>query len=205
MLSVLGVWDKLQKDAEPIRDILVRMRGSGRPPSPIFAALRSRRDRYADGIHRREPPYPQSAPRLRRRPRTRWKSPVRTRSMSLTADRAVSKSSSKTAGPISTSLFVAAEGRDSPSRDRMGIGMVTWSYPQRGIVATVRPRAFRTTARPTNISFHQGPFAILPMTGNRSSLVWTEQEHLADSLLSLSLEDFETRNCAPLWRASGQH
>jgi len=40
-------------------------------------------------------------------------------------------------GTIAARLVVAAEGRDSASRERMGIGLVSWSYPQWGIVATV--------------------------------------------------------------------
>src|SRR5207244_4006769 len=72
-----------------------------------------------------------------------------------------------------------------------GIGVVSWSYPQRGIVATVEHE------RPHNgVAYEHflpsGPFAILPMTGKRSSLVWTEREDIADSILQLSQADFET-------------
>src|SRR5690242_20614682 len=85
---------------------------------------------------------------------------------------------------LSAPVLVVAEGRDSPSRERAGIGIVSWSYPQRGIVATVQHE------RPHNGTAYEhflpsGPFAILPMTGNRSSLVWTEREASADPLLRL--------------------
>lgn len=75
-------------------------------------------------------------------------------------------------------LAVAADGRSSPMRDAQGIAVVGWSYPQTGIVTTVEHE------RPHNAVAYEhflpsGPFAILPMTGNRSSLVWTEKETLA--------------------------
>ena len=59
---------------------------------------------------------------------------------------------------------VAADGRELPSRNEMGIGVIGWSYPQTGIVATVEHE------RPHNgVAYEHflpsGPFAILPMTG----------------------------------------
>ena len=73
---------------------------------------------------------------------------------------------------------VAADGRDSRLRGSQGIGVVGWSYPQTGIVATVAHE------RPHNgVAYEHflpsGPFAILPMTENRSSLVWTEKKEKA--------------------------
>jgi 2-octaprenyl-6-methoxyphenol hydroxylase len=70
-------------------------------------------------------------------------------------------------------LIVGAEGRGSTIRQAAGIGAVGWDYPQTGVVATVR------MARPHEGVAHEyflpgGPFAILPLTGNRASLVWTE-------------------------------
>jgi 2-octaprenyl-6-methoxyphenol hydroxylase len=190
MLNVLGVWDKLQKDAEPIRDILVTDARIGRPPSPFslhfdhgeigtpmgyIAENRHIRKALLDcasGANTLEIACPDQVNDL-----DRGSGAIEVR---LESGRT-----------ISTSLFVAAEGRDSPSRDRMGIGVVTWSYPQRGIVATVEHEHPHDGAAYEHF-LPSGPFAILPMTGNRSSLVWTEREHLADSLLSLPRQDFET-------------
>jgi 2-octaprenyl-6-methoxyphenol hydroxylase len=82
----------------------------------------------------------------------------------------------------------------------MGIGLISWSYPQRGIVATVAHE------KPHNGTAFEhflpsGPFAILPMTGNRSSLVWTEREELADDILESADADFE----AEVARRFGAH
>ncbi len=63
------------------------------------------------------------------------------------------------------------------------IKTVSWDYGQSGIVVTVEHE------RPHNGCAEEhflpsGPFAILPLTNNRSSLVWTEQAHDADRLVA---------------------
>ncbi|MGD9537776.1 MAG: UbiH/UbiF/VisC/COQ6 family ubiquinone biosynthesis hydroxylase [Alphaproteobacteria bacterium] len=85
---------------------------------------------------------------------------------------------------LRASLAVVAEGRDSPLRAAAGIGTVAWRYPQVGIVCTVaHERPHRGIAHERFLP--AGPFAILPMTGNRSSLVWTERDSLAPALMAL--------------------
>jgi 2-octaprenyl-6-methoxyphenol hydroxylase len=74
---------------------------------------------------------------------------------------------------IAARLLVAADGKRSVLRERAGIKCVGWSYPQIGIVATVaheRPHHGKAVQH----FLPAGPFAILPLTGNRSSIVWTE-------------------------------
>jgi 2-octaprenyl-6-methoxyphenol hydroxylase len=85
---------------------------------------------------------------------------------------------------IRAELIAAADGKNSPLREAAGIRTVTWSYPQIGIVATVRhERPHRGVA--VEHFLPAGPFAILPMTENRSSIVWTERADLAPKLLAL--------------------
>jgi 2-octaprenyl-6-methoxyphenol hydroxylase len=74
---------------------------------------------------------------------------------------------------LTAPLVVGAEGRGSVIRDAAGIGVVGWDYRQVGVVATVR------LERPHEGVAHEyflpsGPFAILPLTDDRASLVWTE-------------------------------
>ncbi|MEX2648791.1 MAG: UbiH/UbiF/VisC/COQ6 family ubiquinone biosynthesis hydroxylase [Alphaproteobacteria bacterium] len=92
-------------------------------------------------------------------------------------------------GSIWARLVIAADGRASSLRAMAGIGARTVSYPQTGIVCTVRHE------RPHQGIAHErflpaGPFAILPLTGNRSSLVWTERDFLAPGILALSEDEF---------------
>lgn len=90
---------------------------------------------------------------------------------------------------IIAKLVVAAEGRDCALRDAQGIGTVAWDYDQLGLVTTVEHEHPHG-----GVAYEQflptGPFAILPMTGNRSSLVWTEKTSEARRLLALSATGF---------------
>ncbi len=89
---------------------------------------------------------------------------------------------------LKSSLIVAADGRNSAARAAAHIDLVGWNYDQIGIVTTVEhdlPHGGRAEEHFTP----SGPFAILPLPGNRSSLVWTETE--ADAQRILSLDDTE--------------
>lgn len=86
-------------------------------------------------------------------------------------------------------LVVAADGARSGLRTMAGIGVRGWRYRQTGIVLTVAHE------RPHGGIAHErflpnGPFAILPLPGNRSSLVWTEREDTAPAILALSPDRF---------------
>ena len=86
-------------------------------------------------------------------------------------------------------VAVGAEGRGSVIRTEAGIGAVGWDYPQTGVVATVR------LARPHEGVAHEyflpgGPFAILPLTGDRASLVWTESRSRGEALKAARPEIF---------------
>jgi 2-octaprenyl-6-methoxyphenol hydroxylase len=92
-------------------------------------------------------------------------------------------------GTIKAALIIAADGRDSAARNAAGIELTGWSYDQMGIATTVEhERAHGGRAeehfRPS------GPFAILPLTGNRSSLVWTERTDDARRIMALGDAEF---------------
>lgn len=97
-------------------------------------------------------------------------------------------------------LVVGAEGRNSVVRAAAGVNAIGWDYPQTGVVATV------TLARPHGGVAHEfflpgGPFAILPLTDNRASLVWTESTAKAQALKDARPEIFH----AHLQRRFGDH
>jgi 2-octaprenyl-6-methoxyphenol hydroxylase len=86
-------------------------------------------------------------------------------------------------------LLVAADGARSRLRDLAGIGTIGWAYRQAGIVATIgHERDHEGVARQHFLP--AGPFAILPMTGRRSSIVWNERVEDAREICRLSPEDF---------------
>jgi 2-octaprenyl-6-methoxyphenol hydroxylase len=90
---------------------------------------------------------------------------------------------------LRAALLVAADGRRSRLREMAGIKTVGWSYPQIGIVATVfheRPH----NGRAIQHFLPAGPFAILPLTGNRSCITWTEDAREGNRILALDEAGF---------------
>jgi 2-octaprenyl-6-methoxyphenol hydroxylase len=82
-------------------------------------------------------------------------------------------------------LVVGAEGRGSAVRKAAGIDTFGWGYGQSGVVATV------SLGRDHGNVAHEyflpaGPFAILPLTDRRASLVWTETTRRAEALKAAS-------------------
>ncbi len=81
-------------------------------------------------------------------------------------------------------LAVGAEGRNSPSRGDAGIAVTRLPYDQTAIVCTVRhARDHRGVA--VEYFLPSGPFAMLPMTGKRMNIVWTERPDLAARYMAL--------------------
>src|ERR1051325_2055892 len=90
---------------------------------------------------------------------------------------------------IEASLLVAADGARSKLRERAGIATHGWDYDQSGIVVTVSHERDHQ-GRAEEHFLPAGPFAILPLTGKRSSLVWTERRSEAARIIALSDEEF---------------
>ena len=103
-------------------------------------------------------------------------------------------------GEISAGLLVAADGARSAIRDRAGIGVHGWPYGQSAIVTTVAHERDHQ-GRAIEHFLPAGPFAILPLTGRRSSLVWTEETKEAQRILALPDVEFH----AELERRFGLH
>jgi 2-octaprenyl-6-methoxyphenol hydroxylase len=92
---------------------------------------------------------------------------------------------------LAAKLLIAADGRNSFCRQQAGIRNRSWSYNQSALVCTIKH------SKPHNglalEHFHPGgPFAILPMTENRSSIVWTERPETAETLKDLTEDEFCT-------------
>src|SRR5207253_7104474 len=90
---------------------------------------------------------------------------------------------------IQASLLVAADGARSKLRERAGIATHGWDYDQSGIVVTVGHER-EHHGRAEEHFLPAGPFAILPLKGNRSSLVWTESRKEAARITALSEAEF---------------
>ena len=92
---------------------------------------------------------------------------------------------------LTASLIVAADGGKSPIRQAANIEFVGWSYDQVALVASFAhelPHHGRAEEHFTA----SGPFAVLPLAGNRSSIVWTQGTEAGKRLQELPPGDFET-------------
>jgi 2-octaprenyl-6-methoxyphenol hydroxylase len=90
---------------------------------------------------------------------------------------------------LTGALLVGADGRDSGVARRAGIGRAGHDYRQSALVCAIAHE------RPHNGIAHQffmpgGPLAILPLPGNRSSIVWSERRALAETVQALDAEGY---------------
>lgn len=85
---------------------------------------------------------------------------------------------------LHASLVIAADGARSAIREMLGLGETTWDYGQEAVIANVTPAAPHG-----NEAFERftetGPLALLPMSGNRCSLVWTLEPEVAEEVVAL--------------------
>jgi len=86
-------------------------------------------------------------------------------------------------------LLVGADGRKSLCREEAGIPLYGWDYHQTAIVCTIKH-----TKPHHHVAVEHflpgGPFATLPMTQQRSSIVWTEKTKAAETLLQMDEVEF---------------
>lgn len=98
-------------------------------------------------------------------------------------------------------LLIAADGKKSFCREHAGIKARHWSYNETALVVTIQH-----TLPHHNLAleyfFPGGPFAVLPMTDNRSSIVWTERPDTAAALQAMPEAEFigllKARGCENL-------
>ena len=111
------------------------------------------------------------------------------RVVELDRNAALARATMASGDTLCARVAVATDGRASPTRIGAGIKVTDWRYGQRAIVCTVtHEHDHRGVAQEHFLP--AGPFAILPMTGRRSSIVWTERADLAAPLLALNDNDF---------------
>jgi 2-octaprenyl-6-methoxyphenol hydroxylase len=90
---------------------------------------------------------------------------------------------------ISARLLVGADGARSSIREQAGIASHGWNYDQSAIVCTVAHERDHH-GRAEEHFLPAGPFAILPLTGKRCSIVWTERRQDAERIVALPDAEF---------------
>lgn len=179
LLARFGVWPLVGADAEPILDIEVGE--SGLPPRVHYH-------------HRDIGPEPFGwiaenrvirtalVRRVAELPSVRVVQGRTVSGVAVEADR-VTVEAGEGAGHTGRLLLVA-EGRQGSTRDLLGIGSETWDYHQKGLVCTLAHEQEHHGVAIERF-FPDGPFAMLPMTGNRTSIVWALADELADEITRL--------------------
>ena len=189
MLRALGVWDRLGADAQPIHDILVTDGRVSQGAGTSFLHFDHREvgeepfGTLVENRHIRRALFEAVA----EAPTVQHRHPVRVKRLERGTAQATLHLEDGTA---TATLAIACDGRRSPTAQAAGIRYAGWDYPQAGVVCTVEH------AQPHEGVAHEyflpsGPFAILPLTGNRSSLVWTEKKAQAAAAMSLDDAGFE--------------
>ena len=187
LFEALGVWDQVAAEAQPILDMVVtdsKLEDATRPVFLTFAGDVEPGEPFAHMVENRHLIDALVARRGRGHRPSRHRGDgmfdSRTDGVDVTlADGSV----------IEASLLVAADGARSKLRERAGIATHGWDYDQSGIVVTVGHERDHH-GRAEEHFLPAGPFAILPLTGKRSSLVWTENRAEAARIVALSEEEF---------------
>ena len=182
MLGVLGVWDEIVANAQPINRMVVTDSRTSDPVRPVFLT-------FGDMVQEGQPfahmVMNVDMVRALRGAADRLGIAIRHGVSATSFDTGSTKTTITLSdgSTIETRLLVACDGVRSKLRDLAGIRTVTWNYGQSGIVTTVaHERPHEGVAEEHFLP--SGPFAILPLANNRSSLVWTERTEDADRLVA---------------------
>ena len=194
---VLGAGDRLAPHAQRIEQILVT---DGRPPgasarSPSGVWLRFDSSEIAD----RTEGEPLGYLIENRHIRAGLAEAVQAAAITVLAPAKVVRTTSEAAAGrvaledgrvLAAPLVVGVDGRASRVRSDMGIGTLGWGYGHVGVVATVALEHDHGGVAYEHF-LPTGPFAILPLTGRRASLVWTEGRDKGAALKAARPEVFE--------------
>ncbi|HEU5019854.1 MAG TPA: FAD-dependent monooxygenase, partial [Pseudolabrys sp.] len=220
LFEAIGVWDEVAAEAQPILDMVVtdsKLQDAVRPTFLTFGGEIEEGEPFAHMIENRllvdalvakaralgielratavesfEYERHRGSARHRHLPPERGKNELR---VSKCIDVRLADGTE-----VSARLLVGADGARSAIRERAGIATHGWNYDQAGIVTTVAHERDHQ-GRAEEHFLPAGPFAILPLTGRRSSIVWTENKREAERIVALSDVEFH----AELERRFGLH
>ena len=187
VLSALNVWDQIA-DPCPILGIKVTDGRAGEAPSPLMLAF--------DHAEIEEGPMGYMVEDRKLRPAlikaVKDAGIVQIDKDSVAGEAAgpsgtqITLASGKT---LNARLLIACDGKKSGIAERAGIRRTGWAYGQTALVCAIQHE------KPHDGIAHQffmpsGPLAILPLTGNRASIVWTETTVRAEAIQAMSDEGY---------------
>ena len=189
LLHSTGVWDRVSDHAQPMLEIKVTDGHAGMGPSPFFM--------HFDHAEIEEGPmgFMVEDRHLRRAFLDAMAEDSRITEISgrtVVAQETAPTGVSLTlddGSVIAGSVLVGCDGRRSGTAQRAGIRRSGWDYGQTALVCAIEHDL------PHHGIAHQffmppGPLAILPLTGNRSSIVWSERTETARRIAAMSEADY---------------
>jgi len=189
MLKALGIWSDIAENAQPMLDIVVTDGKAGEGASPLHLHFDHREIEEGPMGHMVEDRYLRHAllTAIDTAPLVEHIAPQMVIGQSVTDGFA--SATLQDGRELSARLIVGCDGRKSQTAVRAGIQRTRKPYHQTGLVCAI------THEKPHNGVAHQffmppGPLAILPLPGNRSSIVWTETTERAETIAAMSDEDY---------------
>ena len=193
LLDAMGVWERVADHARPMLEIKVTDGHAGTGPSPFFMHFN-----HAE-IEEGPMGYMVEDRHLRR---AFLEAMVEEHGISEVSGKTVVSQDIPAPGAapgavlrlddgstLTGSLLIGCDGRRSGTAARAGIKRTGWDYGQTALVCAIEHDL------PHHGIAHQffmppGPLAILPLTGNRSSIVWTERTGIAQQINALPRGDY---------------
>jgi 2-octaprenyl-6-methoxyphenol hydroxylase len=187
LLETLGAWQRLSGPLQPIREMAITDSRLGDAVRPVFLS-------FGEEIEEGEPFAYMAENRdlLVALRAVAMEAGARFIPVAIEASEVSEETAHVRLGDsaeLRARLVAAADGARSRLRAAVGIKTVSWSYGQSGIVATIGHERDHG-GRAEEHFLPGGPFAILPLAGKRSSIVWTEPSAEADRLVDLPPDDF---------------
>jgi 2-octaprenyl-6-methoxyphenol hydroxylase len=187
LFETLGVWQSVAAEAQPILDMVVtdsRVDDAVRPVFLTFAGDVEPGEPFAHMIENR---FLIAALEAKAREAGAVLRTTAVTTVSHDGERAaVALADGST---LNARLLVAADGARSSIREQAGVAVRGWEYGQSAIVTTVGHERDHE-GRAVEHFLPGGPFAILPLTGRRSSIVWTETTDDAARIMALPDDAF---------------
>lgn len=191
MLNALGLWKDLAEHAQPILDIKVSDGRPGEGASPLFTHFDHREIEDGPMGHLIEDRYLRQALTMAVEASDLIKMQAPAVVTAQAIDRGGVTITLADGSQQRGSVLIGCDGRCSQVAERAGIGRVGWDYHQTSLVCAIEHE------KPHNGIAHQffmpsGPLAILPLPGNRSSIVWTETTARAATINAMADADYLT-------------
>ncbi len=186
IFETLGVWQEMEAHSQPISAMHITDSGTGDLARPLFLQFGgevSPGEAFAHMV-----PNQASAAALLKSADDLFDMIAPAEIVGWSGEGALASLSLTNGRVLSAPLIVAADGAQSGLRNRAGIDTIGHDYGQTGLVATIGHQL------PHNgVAYEHfrpaGPFASLPLPGNRSSLVWTEKTENAPRFLAMNPEE----------------